>query len=409
MRYYRIEIAGKLAFTSHPNGVHCPPDPGALLVEFDIFVLNASAPVGGTGTAVRVWGIPLPFISETNNLNGRAIKIYGGMGCGLPLANADQSGLLVSGTIQQAFANWIGTLMTLDLVIMPGGTTPPDNPDGGSGAPASIVVNWKKGTTLASALQATLHNAFPNFNLRISITPTLVLDNDEVHVCGTLVQLGTYVNALSQRLAGTNKSLGPWSPTYTVNAISQYQGVIITSDGTTISVTDGTNQAANTITVNAKTGNTGQPSPVPGQGSPPFGPPNNGTGSMQHPLMISYIDLIGQPTWIGPQQIQVTTVMRADLQTGYFIQLPPTRVTVTAPALTGGGAIGTASSPFVSNINFNGIYMVQDCHHLGNYKDPTALAWVSIFNCTVASPGPATPIPSGKVKIGDIDIKPKSK
>jgi hypothetical protein len=39
-------------------------------------------------------------------------------------------------------------------------------------------------------------------------------------------------------------------------------------------------------------------------------------------IAIQFTDLIGQPTWIEPNTMQVKTVMRADLQVGSIITMP---------------------------------------------------------------------------------------
>src|SRR5688572_13631719 len=128
MRYYDIEIHGqssvgvavgstnaasKFRYTSHPGGTRSPPDPGALQVELDVLRL----PYGQAAAQswVKIWGIPLETVTQGNNLNFKNIMIKGGMGKGLPLANPKQAGPLVAGQIIQAFGNWVGTDMTLDL------------------------------------------------------------------------------------------------------------------------------------------------------------------------------------------------------------------------------------------------------------------------------------------------------
>jgi hypothetical protein len=128
MRYYRIEIAGKTVWTSHPSGLQHPPDPGALKVEFGLVNAGAATNYANTGSSIVIWGIPRQLISQANMLAGKSIKIYGGMGKGLPLANPSQAGLLIQGTIMQSFANWIGTVMTLNFVLtipILGDTMPP--------------------------------------------------------------------------------------------------------------------------------------------------------------------------------------------------------------------------------------------------------------------------------------------
>lgn len=274
MRYYNVSVSDAsgsqlLAYTSHPNGTAMPPDPGALNVEMDIFAVPFAT--AKTGSYVRLWGIPLSQIAQAFNLNNQNISIYGGMGKGLPLANSAQAGLLVTGAIQQAFANWIGTDMTLDLILMPG-SAPND-------AAHNLTVNWKAGTPLSQAIQNTLATAYPGYQANISISPNLVLAHDEPGFYGSLPQFAQYVKARSQDIIGGN-----------------YAGVDITLNGTTFNVFDGTTQ--------------------------------------QNPRQIDFTDLIGQPTWIDAGTVQATCVMRGDLSVGDWVKLPPSLVTVTPSAMS---------------------------------------------------------------------------
>ena len=50
------------------------------------------------------------------------------------------------------------------------------------------------------------------------------------------------------------------------------------------------------------------------------------------PTLIDFNDLIGQPTWIGPGQMQFNCVMRADLTVGAYVKMPPAQVAVTTAA-----------------------------------------------------------------------------
>ncbi len=273
MRYYKIAITdpatGKAVrtYTSLlPSGA---VNPGALMVEFDIPVAPFFTPIGSA--FVRVWGIPRHDISTASDLNGKTIEVYGGMSKGLPLANPAQAGLLIRGVIQQAFGNWQDTSQTLDLIITSGGGSLADV--------KNIVVNWKAGTTLASALAATLATAFPKLARTINISPRLVLNHDEVGYYATLVQFAQYVKTVSIDIVGAG---------YAGVDMVIHDGSVIAYDGTT-----------------AKT-----------------------------PRPIAFTDLIGQPTWIASNQIQFRTALRADLQISDYVKLPPTIVTTGASSLS---------------------------------------------------------------------------
>src|SRR5271166_2230808 len=128
MRYYDIAITSTDGskvlqhWQTHPNGLGAPPDPGAPLVEFDI--MQASAHQPGGASFFRVWGISLQTAAAAMSYGtspkaiGGTITVMAGMGKGLPLAMPQQAGTLVSGTLFQCFANWVGTNMTIEGYII---------------------------------------------------------------------------------------------------------------------------------------------------------------------------------------------------------------------------------------------------------------------------------------------------
>jgi hypothetical protein len=243
---------------------------GAQNIEFDIPVAALNTPVGGA--YVRVWGISLQEIAQANNLNNLSIKIYGGMAKGLPLANPSQSGLLLEGSIQQAFGNWQDVNMTLDMVI--------NASYGTATQPANIILNWKKGQQFSSAIDSALAIAFPQYKRNININTNLVLTEDaEPGYFQTVSQFAQYVKQKSQSILGAD-----------------YQGVDILLTQNTFNVYDGSTQT--------------------------------------NPKQILFTDLIGQPTWINPGQIHVETVLRADLNVGDYVKLPRTPLITTAGALS---------------------------------------------------------------------------
>lgn len=315
MRYYDIRVtdsSGNLVreWTSHPNGISAPPDPGALNVVFDLLVFDhvPKPDSGSTGDAgghgIRVWGIPLSDIGQATDLVGMTVQVFGGMGKGLPLANPSQARLLVKGQIFRAFGNWIGVNMTLDLIV-----TPVAN------QPANLSFVWAKGSPLSTAITAALHAAYPGAPVTMNISPNLVLNCDEKGYYGSLGQFNDYLNGISKDIVG-----------------GTYNGVRITIRNGGFVVFDGTTQSA-------------------------------------EPIAISFLDLIGQPTWIDVNSIQVTCVMRADIGVGDQITLPATQVTQSA--------LGSVSLK-LSSI-FTGTFLVQRVRHIGNYKDPNGSAWATVI------------------------------
>lgn len=343
MRYYKIAISdpssgtvisppgfagllGDATYTSFVNGKTLP---GAWNVELDVPVIGAATPMGSA--LARVWGISRQEIGQANDLAGKNISIYGGMQKGLPLANPAQAGLLVKGFIFQAFGNWIGTDQTLDLVINPGSAT--SSSPGGSGTlahPKNLVLNWTAGTPLADALKSTLSTAFPGTTATINIDAGIVRSNDEVGYFPTLEQLAIYVRRTSRDIIKTKG----------------YAGVTIVPNQNSFSVFDGTQQQA-----------------------------------ASQPKQIAFQDLIGQPTWIEAPNISIKTVMRADLNVGDSIMLPQTITTNTQQA---------SSSLVNQQASFQGGFIVISMRHVGNFRQPSADAWVTVMEAAPNSVSGAT-------------------
>ena len=89
----------------------------------------------------------------------------------------------------------------------------------------------------------------------------------------------------------------------------------------------------------------------------------------RQPKQLAFQDLIGQPTWIESPNISIKTVMRADLSVGKQIKLPPSLITNTAAA---------NSSLINQKATFQGGFRIVSLRHVGNYRQPSADAWVTV-------------------------------
>lgn len=191
MRYYEISLTpagGSTATTvwsSHPNGTY---DPAAPNVEFDMPVLPYDTPAGGQ--SITIEGVSLQQISQAQQLVGMNVTVKGGMKAGLPLANPNQAGTLVVGQLFQAWGNWEGTEMSLDMVLLPSSYTT-DNK-------GNLLLNWTKGQTLGDALTNTFKTAYPNMPVSMNISTDLVLPNVEPGHYSTLEDLAYAVGELTQ-------------------------------------------------------------------------------------------------------------------------------------------------------------------------------------------------------------------
>lgn len=335
MRYYKIVITdadGQVlrspssvpgtdsTYTSYANNRSLP---GALQIELDIPLRAYATPMGAA--LVRIWGITLQEISAATQLNPtrdaegtflyKSVAIYGGLQKGLPLANPNQIGLLVQGSIFQAFGNAIGTDRTLDLIIYP---------DFGTNAtPKNIVLDWKANTPLRQAVENTLKTAFPKIKRQINISDDLVLNSDQPGYYNTLEQFSAFIKQASVSIVGGGT----------------YQGVDIFLNNGTFYVFDGTTQTT--------------------------------------PKQIAFQDLIGQPTWIEGLNIQFKTAMRGDITVGDFVKMPPAQVTTTSSA---------PSSSVNLKSTFEGNFQVSEVRHVGNFRQPTAESWVTVFNAYPVEP-----------------------
>jgi hypothetical protein len=329
MRYYDIlvlptgadannltpeEEASGRHWTSLVNGQN---DPGALNVQFDIFEAVGASPMGSS--TVTIEGVPLTdllqasqFGTDPNGRPGMQIAIRAGMSKGLPLANPAQAGLILQGQIFQSFGNWVGTEMTLDFVIVPSVYT--------TKAPGNLVLNWKKGSSLASALAQTLSVAYPGYAQVINIGPQYVLSHDVLHSVGTFTQLATMVKSISNSIKPPGVDL----------AVLRNK---------TIAAFDGSIQTG---------------------------------GAVQ----LAFTDLIGQPTWVDQNLMQFWTIMRADIQVGSYVLMPKGLQDLP-------GIVGTAADSLPSSLkyktSFQGKFLVTAVRQVGNFRDTNGASWATLF------------------------------
>lgn len=327
MRFYSITLTPlgsttpARTWTSFPNGQF---DPGALNVEFDLTVAPYATPVGGQTITIEGISIadlmqPQQFAPQIVNgvqQPGMTFELKGGMGQGLPLANPAQQGTLLKGQVWQSFGNWEGTEMSLDLVINPGGFD--------SSNPGNFVLNWQANQPLGTALQNCLAVAYPNVPLSINVSDQLVQSETEVHHCGTLEELSQYVQEVTN-----GQFLG-----------ATYPGVQIAMQGGTLSVFD----------------NTWQPPTV----------------------QLNFTDLVGQPTWVNVNLLQVKLVMRGDLQIGTIVKMPIGLSGQVGQVLTSGNSLPSSSNYLTT---FSGSFQVVEVRHIGNFRSGDGRSWATIINC----------------------------
>lgn len=293
-RYYNVEIfkPGSTAvfkqYTSFPLvGAKNQTDPGALNLVIDAYEYAFAQPQGLC--SMQIWGVALADISQASNLDGCTVNIYAGFQKGLPLNNPNQAGLIISGVIFQAFGNWIGTDMTLDLVIAPQGALAAQN--------SNVSFSWKAGTSLSAAIAATMQAGLKGVKQTVNINPNLILAHDESGYYPSLVGFAQMLKGITQDIIG-----------------GTYPGVDVAMTPNGILVYDGSNQA--------------------------------------NPTTLAFQDLIGQPTWIDPGTIQFVCPMRADLHVADFVKMPQGLLGVPGAVVTTSASQPQARQSSVFNGSF---------------------------------------------------------
>ena len=309
MRLYDLTVGGR-NWTSRNN-------PTALTLECDITCVSQD--MGGSQGNITLWGIAKEDISQAQDFANKPCTLIGGMQQGLPFANAQsgEAGILHKGYVYSSFANWVGTDMTLNFVVLPG--DPPDQPpppNAPNPPPKNIILNWKKDKPMADAVKQALQTAYPGQSLNVNISSKLIAPQDNIAYFGNLNELGQKLREVShQIMTGDNK----------------YPGVGCCMQKGEITVFDGTSSSG---------GN-----------------------------QIAFIDLIGLPTWIATYTISIKCVMRGDLKIGDKITLPPTLVVTTAAAQSG----------IKGPLTFQGSFTIQSLRHVGNSRQPDGAAWITVI------------------------------
>ena len=285
----------------------------ALQVEFDIPAYAYGDPAGNA--YVKISGVNFSDIQQAANLNGADILIYGGMAKGLPLANPQQAGVLLKGSVFQCFGNWQGNQASLELMVTAKAGT--------NDAPVNLAYVWRKGTTLQSAVTQALQIAFPGAVVTGSWSSSLVYTEDQPFSYKTLAQLAKWV-------ADTSHVINP-DPAYIGAQIAPTPNGFNLYDGTALPV--------------AKE--------------------------------ISFLDLIGQPTWLDAGTMQFKTVLRADLNVGDLVKMPQ-----------GTNVINTVNSfaRFRNTTAFQGEFQIRNIRHLGNSRQPSADSWCTVIDTYSATP-----------------------
>lgn len=347
MRYYDIRMTdpdGKLMVkfgfakfgydTSYTSFVNGKTISGALNIEANIPQGPYATPQQGSW--LRVWGVGLDELANSSALgppDGKlcGITIKAGMQKGLPLAKPAQIGIITDGSIFKPFGNWQGTDQTLEMVLLPAVGT-------NNGQVVNIPFNYKQGTPLADAIKQSLAIGLPRYTVTVNISSDLVLSYPAPGSYTNLTQFAAMILKISmqQQFQGI-KPLGG----------GKYGGVQFNVIGKTINVYDGTK--------------------------------DTGQNTFSNPKKIDFEDIIGQPTWIGPNSINFKCVLRGDINVGDYISLPTTLAVPYVLTIPGASLPG---APSRNSLTFKGPFVIVNVRHYLNYRAPSADAWVTVYNAT---------------------------
>jgi hypothetical protein len=259
----------------------------------------------------------------SQNKPGANVKLSAGMQKGLPLANPKQAGLILQGTILQAFGNWQGVNQTLELICNPVGLSPD----------LGFCFYWKAGTPIATAIASVLTQAMPGYTQKITVSPHLVLSHDEAGTYDNIFQFAGFLQEMTESLGvqiyGNN-----------------YSGVLLTITGNTVFAHDNANP--------------------------------------REAIQLEFTDLIGQPTWINPATVSFKTVLRSDIAVNDRIKFPQKGL-VTPYVLTTQNAAFPNAPSRVRSI-FQGTFTVNEVHHFANFRQPDADSWVTAFKAVAGLP-----------------------
>jgi hypothetical protein len=192
--------------------------------------------------------------------------VKGGMAKGLPLTDPSQQGILLSGNIYQAFGNWQGTEISLDLIAAP--------PFGTEQDPLNFTSPWNQGETLEQMVRNALLQAYPTIkasDITGGFNPDLISVATQPFTYQTLDQFAAAVERASK----------------TIITDPNYIGAQIVQTPNGFYLYDASNLAS---------------APV---------------------KQLTFTDFIGNATWQGFGTINFKTVLRGDLAVGMVIKMPP--------------------------------------------------------------------------------------
>lgn len=328
MRYYDILISDPKSgdTVKHWSAIQKDgtPDPGALKVEMDVFVVAGNANSGES--SLTIYGVSLHDLFNANNLYQKHIEVRAGMTGGLPLEKPWQAGVIFAGKIFQSVGNWVGTDMSISLMMNPS--------DHSRNNPGNYVLHWEKGQHLKEALANTFHAALPALPHHINISDKLVASSTRVKVAPTIHVLAEQVYDETKQIYSDNGH-----PNEGVD-IGIRQGGVYAWDST-------------------------KKDPI---------------------IQLNFEDLIGQPTWFDKLKLEFMTQMRADISLSDRVQMPNLQSPGgnhphNMPDIPGLVQTKIHSYPSQPNYKdlFTGTFRINKVRYIGDNRSPEGKEWATVF------------------------------
>ncbi|WP_324028580.1 hypothetical protein GC087_14420 [Pantoea sp. JZ2] len=326
MRYYHLKITdpktGKPPVDAYGNPVG-PFDtsntPGrGLHIEFDVMITGLDTV--SSGTMLAIYGLPIDVLRQSVKLHGCQVSLIAGFTKGLPLADEHQQGEIINGDIYSAYANWVGTNQSLNLIINPA-IRRLDN-----GKPLRISDNGRKGEKLGDVLTRALSKIYTRKKIICTVSNNLILPED----CS--LEYGSDVSSLA--IAVRSLSIATMRD-------NNYLGVGITMQSDTIRIYD------------------------------------NASVSWGTPKAIQGYELIGQPTWSEPFVMTFKCPLRGDLRCGDVIEMPQGMISGPSSVLM------MNTTPYSAvpkdNVIFSGEFLITSVRHIGAFLVADGDAWATVY------------------------------
>ena len=311
-------------------------NPGALEIEFDFE--NVACHQLQPLSHLRIYNPPLETIQNSAAYQGMFMQLKAGFtnygGADLPLSDPTTSGLIGFGTVFSSWANWVGTDLALDLLIIPTATGSPQVGYVPSGT-ASYYFEWRRGKTLKEELENTF--SCRGYTIEGTINPDVKNIGQDIAISAPDLV------SFSQQLLKITKD---------IFKDEKYSGVYMQETGVSIiSIWDNSQET--------------------------------------DPIRLQQSEFIGQPTITyssGPASgslvAQSTHPMRGDISiASTYVQYPDALITLVQPN-TGKYGPGAGKPLAIASKTLQ----IQRVRHTGRFRDTSNQGWVTVIDA-IYNPG----------------------